>query len=210
VHDPPAVEPIIALQGVAASEGTSWKPPTFASMVQAWPGRMTVWLDLARNWASRGGLCLAELRCREHPTMSLLVAGGVRPGQARHPALGDPGNLCVTGVPQRLSFRQQDLVCLTPGHFDCPRYVRAMPMAGSTPGDMPELRVRAARPEVSSGTSALTSATQASWAISPAIIFATLVLLGSAAAALAFAVAGGGLLLPVASPGEGKLVGLGR
>ena len=89
----------------------------------------------------------------------------------------DPANRCAAlhePVPQ--SLRQQELVCLTSGHVNCPRYLR-----GSLGTNEPPLR----RP----GSRSMTPA-----------IFASLALFALAfAASVGFVVANGGLVLSAAS-----------
>lgn len=94
----------------------------------------------------------------------------------------DAANRCAAlheAVPQ--SLRQQELVCLTSGHINCPRYVRGAVVASEAPVG----RIRA-RP-------ALTSA------LTPAITVALAVLALSFLVSFAFVVANGGLTLPVAA-----------
>ena len=90
----------------------------------------------------------------------------------------DPANRCAAlpeTVPQ--SLRQQELVCLTSGHVNCPRYLR-----GSTgPNDPPE-----PVPMVRPGR--------------PAIAVAIAVFAGAFVLSLAFVVANGGLVLTAAEP----------
>lgn len=86
----------------------------------------------------------------------------------------DEVNRCAAyGEPRPQSFRQQELVCLTTRHVDCPRYVRATAT--------PRQARRAPR-------------------ISRAIVAAIVILLVSAAASFGFVLARGGLSLPLPSP----------
>jgi hypothetical protein len=90
----------------------------------------------------------------------------------------DPINRCAAlraAVPQ--SLRQQELVCLTSGHLNCPRYLRGSLIAGNEPE-----KERPARP--------LTPATAAAL-----LVFATAFLLS-----LAFVVTNGGLEIAAAAP----------
>ena len=92
----------------------------------------------------------------------------------------DVANRCAAlrePVPQ--SLRQQELVCLSTGHINCPRYLRGALVASEVPAR--RVRVRSA--------------------ITPAIAAALVVLLLSAAVSLGFVVANGGLTLPVAAVG---------
>ena len=95
----------------------------------------------------------------------------------------DPANRCAAlrdTVPQ--SLRQQELVCLTSGHVNCPRYLRGSAVVV----DVAEGAVRARS------------------TISPALLASVLVLVLAFGASVAFVVGRGGLELaaglPVASP----------
>lgn len=78
-------------------------------------------------------------------------------------AFVDPRNRCIALTdPVAQSPQQQHLVCLTAAHVDCPRYLRGVLLAGTPPP-------RARREPVS-----------------PAVIAATLVLLGAIAASFGF------------------------
>ncbi len=89
-------------------------------------------------------------------------------------ALGD-------AVPQ--SLRQQELVCLTMGHVNCPRYLRGAVVAvESVP--RPARTARSFRPA----------------GLTPAIFAAVLVFVASFAGSIAFVVARGGLTLPTPAP----------
>jgi LysM repeat protein len=86
----------------------------------------------------------------------------------------DQVNRCAAyGEPRPQSLRQQELVCLTTRHVDCPRYVRAA---------APPRQARQA-PRVSR-----------------AILAAIAILLVSAVASFGFVLARGGLALPMPSP----------
>ena len=101
----------------------------------------------------------------------------------------DPANRCAAlsePVPQ--SLRQQELVCLTSGHVNCPRYMRGAMIAAK-----PLERVPAAR------------------IVTPAIAGSALALVGAFVLSVAFVVANGGLALTAASrrsdrggPGRGR------
>lgn len=91
----------------------------------------------------------------------------------------DPANRCAAlrdVVPQ--SRRQQELVCLTAGHVNCPRYLRGSVVS-------PE----AARPVVRSATT-----------LSPAVIASLLVVVLAFSASVAFVVGRGGIALQAAVP----------
>jgi LysM repeat protein len=89
----------------------------------------------------------------------------------------DQANRCAAlnePVPQ--SLRQQELVCLTSGHVNCPRYLRGA-MATAKPLDrVPKARI-----------------------VTPAIAGSALALVGAFLLSLAFVVANGGLMLTAAA-----------
>ena len=90
----------------------------------------------------------------------------------------DVTNRCAAlsvAVPQ--SLRQQELVCLTASHINCPRYLRGALVAAEAP--VGRVRMRSA--------------------LTPAITAALVVLILSFVASVAFVVANGGLALPVAA-----------
>lgn len=94
--------------------------------------------------------------------------------------LPDVTNRCAAlrePVPQ--SLRQQELVCLTSGHINCPRYLRGALVASERP---------AVRRRLGMG-------------LTPAIAAALAVLVLSFGVSVAFVVANGGLTLPVAAVG---------
>lgn len=89
----------------------------------------------------------------------------------------DPANRCVAvGAPAPQSARQQELVCLTAGHANCPRYLRG--------ALVPRQRIAAASIQRGPSTPVIASAL-------------TLVL--AAAASVGFLLVRGGLGMPVAS-----------
>ena len=98
----------------------------------------------------------------------------------------DPANRCAAlseAVPQ--SLRQQELVCLSSGHINCPRYLRGAAVAIETP-----------RPVVRAGRTLTTP------------VFASLIVLVMAvSASVAFALTRGGLVLEGAGPSP-SLVGV--
>ncbi len=94
----------------------------------------------------------------------------------------DPANRCAAlaeAVPQ--SLRQQELVCLTTGHINCPRYLRGAAVMTETP-----------TPVVRQGR-----------AMSPAMLGSLVVLVMALSASVAFVLARGGALSigPTGSPG---------
>lgn len=89
-----------------------------------------------------------------------------------------PANRCAAlgeAVPQ--SLRQQELVCLTSGHVNCPRYLR-----GSTPVDVVPVPAPVTR------------------AVSAPIAAALAVFVAAFLVSIAFVVANGGLVLTAAAP----------
>ena len=114
----------------------------------------------------------------------------------------DPRNRCVaTGGSDPQDAAQQRMACLTASHVSCPRYLSGV--AGPTtaprvPEDAvttePDERVAAAAaaPFPTPGRGART--------LTPAVIAATVFLVASASAAIAFVALRGGIDLPIASP----------
>jgi hypothetical protein len=100
----------------------------------------------------------------------------------------DALNRCAAlreAIPQ--SLRQQELVCLTSGHVNCPRYLRGAMAAEATPRRAALTLSAVRRPAIPRPS------------LSPAILAATLVLIAAFAGSVAFVVARGGLALPVAA-----------
>lgn len=94
----------------------------------------------------------------------------------------DPANRCAAfGAPRPQSIRQQQLVCLSAAHINCPRYLRGALVTAEP-----------VRRSIPRGPSAPVAA-------------AALVLLGSVAISFGFVLARGGLDLPVASPQPTRL-----
>jgi LysM domain-containing protein len=98
--------------------------------------------------------------------------GALDPGRAI-----DPANRCVAMVePVPQSSRQQELVCLTAAHINCPRYLRGLLLAGAeAPKPVRE-------------------------PISPAVIGASIVLAAALAASFGFLAVRGGFDLPLRTP----------
>lgn len=91
----------------------------------------------------------------------------------------DPVNRCAAlSEPAPQSLRQQELVCLTSGHVNCPRYMR-----GAMTSAKPVERVPTAR------------------IVTPAIAGSALALVGAFLLSVAFVVANGGLALTAAASG---------
>ena len=100
----------------------------------------------------------------------------------------DALNRCAAlqdAIPQ--SLRQQELVCLTSGHVNCPRYLRGALVAGE-----PLRRRAVARPVLRRSSVPRPPVTKA-------MLAALLVLMASFSASVAFVVARGGIGLPVAA-----------
>jgi LysM repeat protein len=96
----------------------------------------------------------------------------------------DTANRCIAvGTPKPQSARQQQLVCLTSGHVNCPRYLRGALTTGEV----------VAGPTMRRGPS------------SP-VIASALVLLLASAASIGFLLVRGGLSLPTRSPEPSGLV----
>jgi hypothetical protein len=105
----------------------------------------------------------------------------------------DPRNRCVaTGGADPQSADWQRRICLTAGHVTCSRYLSGQtgPTDEIGPDSPPVDRTEAGPPAPGRGTRTLT----------PAVIAATVFLVASASAAVAFVAMRGGLQLPVASP----------
>src|SRR5262245_59980147 len=100
----------------------------------------------------------------------------------------DALNRCAAlrdAIPQ--SLRQQELVCLTSGHVNCPRYLRGAMAANEPPRRGILVRPSVRRPALPRPS------------LSPAILAAVLVLLAAFSGSVAFAVARGGLTMEVAT-----------
>ena len=96
----------------------------------------------------------------------------------------DTANRCMSNIdPVAQSGRQQELVCLTAAHVNCPRYLRGILLAASPEPPPPR------QP------------------IAPAVIAATLVLAGAIAASFGFLAVRGSFSLPVSSPALIAVVG---
>lgn len=122
---------------------------------------------------SAGGIPVADSACR-------FLVGQAADGSLR-PASGlvDPAHRCVAlGDAVAQSSRQQELVCLDPGHVNCPRYLRGILLAATPPPPPPRASV------------------------SPAVIGAALVLVAALAASFGFlAIRGGfGVTLAIHTP----------
>ena len=118
------------------------------------------WLALLDDRSSDPAIC---------PFLRAVVGAGIgRPVEAP-----DAANRCAAlrePVPQ--SLRQQELVCLTSGHVNCPRYLRGAVVVGEVPP-----------PVVTSGRTRLT----------PAVFGAIVLLLGAFALSIGFVASRGGM-----------------
>jgi hypothetical protein len=95
----------------------------------------------------------------------------------------DPSNRCTAiGQPTPQSGRQQELVCLTQVHINCPRYLRGVVAMGTPPEE----------PAVRSGPSI-------------AVVAAAIVLAVSASLSVGFLLVRGGFDLALASPSPGQV-----
>jgi hypothetical protein len=113
------------------------------------------------------------------PFLALETPEGALLGAIGRP---DPANRCIAlGEPQPQSDRQQELVCLTASHVNCPRFLRGVLLAGVPPPKAPR------QP------------------ISIAVVGSALVLAAALAASFGFLVVRGGFDLRIASPGSSQL-----
>jgi hypothetical protein len=113
------------------------------------------------------------------PFLAAEGPGGTLDEAIRRP---DPANRCISlGEPQPQSDRQQELVCLTGSHVNCPRYLRGVLLAGVPPPKP----VR--QP------------------ISAVVVGSALVLAAALAASFGFLVVRGGFNLQIASPNPALL-----
>jgi LysM repeat protein len=129
----------------------------------------------------------------------------------------DPANRCVaTGTADPQDATQQRKFCLTAAHVNCARYLSgvagpAAEAAGIAEAEAADLEPAEAAlsglPEPAPDGSPVASGRQAGGArtLTPAVIAATLLLVASASAAVAFVAIRGGLSLPVASPGASQI-----
>jgi len=146
-------------------------------------GASAIGLDTAPDPAATPFLPAAERGLAdERQICPFLSAQG--PDGALLAAIGrpDPANRCTALVePQPQSDRQQELVCLTGSHINCPRYLRGVLLA-TTPPPKP-----ARQP------------------ISAAVIVSAVVLAAALAASFGFLIVRGGIELPIASAGPSEL-----
>jgi hypothetical protein len=118
------------------------------------------------------------------PVVCRFLAHATPDGSLAPPlAVPEPGHRCVALVdPAPQSTRQQELVCLTAAHANCPRFIRGVLVAGTPPVPV--------RREPVSG----------------AVIGASLVLAASLAASFGFLAVRGGFDLDLSSPAPSALL----
>jgi LysM repeat protein len=157
-----------------------------------------------------------ELRSPD-PAVCPFLRAVVLENLIRHPVEAvDPANRCVaTGTADPQDAAQQRKFCLTAAHVSCPRYlsgvasptaqVAGVDDAGAADAERADADVAAfagleesalaAQPVAAGGRAGGTRT------LTPAVLAATLLLVASASAAVAFVAIRGGLSLPIASPG---------
>jgi LysM repeat protein len=116
----------------------------------------------------------------------------------------DPRNRCVaTGSADPLDAEWQRTMCLTADHVACSRYLSGVAGPSDAAADpVPPALVGAvpARPAAVAEAPPPSATGRGSRTMTPAVIAATLLLVASASAAVAFVAIRGGLELPIASP----------
>ena len=111
----------------------------------------------------------------------------------------DPRNRCVaTGGSDPQEAAQQRMACLTASHVSCPRYLSGV--AGPTVAPLVAGDVVATEPAQRVAAAALPAPGRGARTLTPAVIAATVFLVASASAAIAFVALRGGIDLPIASP----------
>jgi LysM domain len=116
----------------------------------------------------------------------------------------DPRNLCVaTGSADPQDAAQQRVYCLTAAHVSCPRYLSGV----AVPAGLDAAGAEAAGDAAVPGDAAATSPARVRGArtLTPAVIAATVFLVASASAAVAFVALRGGIQLPMVSPGPSQV-----
>jgi LysM domain len=139
--------------------------------------------DAGEHWLDR-----LELRSPDPGVCPFLRALDERDELAVPIEAPDALNRCAAlrdAIPQ--SLRQQELVCLTSGHVNCPRYLR-----GATAASEPARRGIRSRTAFQRPTIVRPS-------VSPAILVSIVVLLAAFSGSVAFVVARGGLAMPAAA-----------
>jgi len=111
----------------------------------------------------------------------------------------DPRNRCVaTGGSDPQDAKQQRMACLTTSHVSCPRYLSGV--AGPTAVPPVAQEAVATEPEQRAAAASRPGPGRATRTLTPAVIAATVFLVASASAAIAFVALRGGIDLPIASP----------
>jgi LysM repeat protein len=111
----------------------------------------------------------------------------------------DPRNRCVaTGGADPQEAAQQRMACLTASHVSCPRYLSGV--AGPTVAPLVAEEAVATEPEQRVAAAAPPAPGRGARTLTPAVIAATVFLVASASAAIAFVALRGGIDLPIASP----------
>jgi LysM repeat protein len=111
----------------------------------------------------------------------------------------DPRNRCLaTGSADAIDARQQRMACLTAAHVSCARYLSGVADAGTPAWASADEGLTAAGADA--GRSLRNART-----LTPAVVAATVFLIASASAAVAFVTLRGGLELPIASPGATEI-----
>jgi len=112
----------------------------------------------------------------------------------------DPRNRCVaTGTADPQDAAQQRKACLTAAHVSCPRYLSGLAgpaERGTTEG----VAADEGKPMATDAAGAPPPRGRGARTLTPAVIAATLFLVASASAAIAFVAVRGGIELPIASP----------
>jgi LysM domain-containing protein len=149
-----------SLDGSPVDRPIAAEPPRPSSVAQDW-------LPQLEDRSQNPEIC---------PFLRVLDETGRRVAPVEGP---DPANRCAAlreAVPQ--SLRQQELVCLSSGHVNCPRYLRGALVIAEAPD-----------PVVRTGRT-----------LTPAILGSLVVLVMAASASVAFVMARGGLELAAAIP----------
>jgi LysM repeat protein len=163
-QEPPWITDTTVLEAVEASD-----PIAFGTTLIGEADADTTYVDL------RGGRSQLATTC---PFFRRETADGTL---GRPIEMPESINRCAAyGEPRPQSLRQQQLVCLSSRHVDCPRYLQAAAPVSRAP------RART---------------------VPPAILAAIVILLLSAAASFAFVLARGGLQLPEPSGATGDVAG---
>jgi LysM repeat protein len=113
----------------------------------------------------------------------------------------DPRNRCVaTGGSDPQDAAQQRMACLTASHVSCPRYLSGVAGPTAAPSVAAGAGAVALAPDDRAAAAALPAPGRGARTLTPAVIAATVFLVASASAAIAFVALRGGIDLPIASP----------